>query len=114
MNGYETSDARVSPLVWAVVFLAVLIVLSVAAMGVMFGVLYDAREEEITTVGPMVVLDAKPEGPILQVDPPKELIEMRERNEIETSSYGWIKRESGVVRIPIEEAMRLVVERGIQ
>jgi hypothetical protein len=27
--------------------------------------------------------------------------------------YGWMNREAGIVHIPIEEAMRLTVERGV-
>ena len=27
--------------------------------------------------------------------------------------YGWVNKEAGIVRIPIEEAMRLTVERGL-
>jgi topoisomerase IA-like protein len=28
-------------------------------------------------------------------------------------SYGWVDKDKGVVRIPIEEAMRLIAERGL-
>jgi hypothetical protein len=28
-------------------------------------------------------------------------------------SYGWVDKEGGVVRIPIERAMDLVIERGL-
>ena len=28
-------------------------------------------------------------------------------------SYGWVDKDAGVVRIPIEEAMKLTVERGL-
>ena len=100
--GYETEDAKASGLVWAAVVLAVIVIASVAAMTVMFGVLYEARDAAINEVGPMVDLDTKPEGPILEVDPPRELVEMRIQNAIDIDSYGWVKRESGVVRIPVE------------
>lgn len=112
--GYETEDVRASGLVWAAVVLAVIVIVSVAAMTVMFGVLYESREEAVNRMGPMVDLDQRPEGPVLEVDPPRELIEMRIQNAIDTDSYGWVKKESGVVRIPVEQAMKLVVERGIQ
>jgi hypothetical protein len=29
------------------------------------------------------------------------------------SSYGWVDQGTGVVRIPIEDAMRILAERGV-
>jgi hypothetical protein len=29
------------------------------------------------------------------------------------TTYGWVDRKSGVVRMPIERAMELLVERGL-
>jgi hypothetical protein len=29
------------------------------------------------------------------------------------SSYGWLDRNAGVVRIPIDRAMKMTVERGL-
>jgi hypothetical protein len=31
----------------------------------------------------------------------------------ELSSYGWVDKQQGVVRIPVERAMEMVVERGV-
>ena len=28
-------------------------------------------------------------------------------------SYGWVDKNAGVVRIPIDEAMKLTLERGL-
>ncbi len=40
-------------------------------------------------------------------------LELRERKRRELSRYGWVDREQGVVSIPIERAMELVVsQRG--
>ena len=112
--GYETEDVSASPVVWASVILAAVIVLSVSAMTLMFGVLYQQREAEINTVGPMADLQEKPRGPILQVDPPRELIELRQENSETADSYGWVSRENATVRIPVSRAMELVVARGIR
>ena len=29
------------------------------------------------------------------------------------NSYGWVDKQNGVVRIPIDQAMRLTLERGL-
>lgn len=103
-----------SRLVWAGAILASVIVASVAAMALMFGVLSESREETVNAVGPMVDLRERPKGPILQVDPSKELVDMRRQNAEAADSYGWVNRKAGTVRIPVERAMKLVVERGIK
>ena len=112
--GYETEDVSASPIVWAGVILAVVIIVSVAAMTLMFGVLYQQREAAVNTVGPMADLQEKPTGPILQVDPPRELTEARQADMAKAESYGWVNREIGTVRIPVKRAMALVVARGIE
>ena len=35
------------------------------------------------------------------------------REEIELHSYGWVNRSSGIVRIPIERAMELLLQKGL-
>lgn len=51
--------------------------------------------------------------PHLQVSQRDNLAALRAREEIELSTYGWVDRTAGVVRIPIDRAMALVLERGL-
>lgn len=50
------------------------------------------------------------EGPELQSDPAIALMEVRNREDYLLNGYGWVDREAGVVRIPIERAMALVAD----
>ena len=43
---------------------------------------------------------------------PGELLEMKEQQQALLSSYGWIDREAGIVAIPIDRAMEIVVEES--
>ena len=52
-------------------------------------------------------------GPHLQLAPTEDLKKFREREDAELNTYGWIDRTAGVVRIPIERAMELVLQRGL-
>lgn len=52
-------------------------------------------------------------APRLQVNSPQDLAEMRAQEEAVLHGYGWIDREHGVTRIPIEKAMQLLIERGL-
>jgi hypothetical protein len=49
----------------------------------------------------------------LQVNPTVALEEVRREEEAQLNSYGWVQREAGVVRIPIERAKELLLERGL-
>lgn len=52
-----------------------------------------------------------PPPPRLQEKPAVDLEDLREREQRRLHEYGWIDREKGVVRLPIERAMELMVER---
>ena len=54
-----------------------------------------------------------PPEPRLQTNPRKDLIELRAKEDKVLYSYGWVDKNAGVVRIPITEAMKLTVERGL-
>ena len=54
-----------------------------------------------------------PPEPRLQTDPRGDLLRLRQREDRLLNSYGWIDRDAGVVRIPIDEAMALTAARGL-
>lgn len=54
-----------------------------------------------------------PPEPRLQTNPREDLQTLRQAEERLLRTYGWVDKDSGVVRIPIDEAMRLTVERGL-
>ena len=54
-----------------------------------------------------------PPEPRLQVSPRDDLQSLRTSEDAVLSGYSWVNKDKGVVRIPIEEAMRLTVQRGL-
>jgi len=54
-----------------------------------------------------------PPEPRLQTDPHGDLLRLRESEDAVLDTYGWVDRNAGVVRIPIEQAMKLTVQRGL-
>ncbi len=54
-----------------------------------------------------------PPEPRLQTDPKQELKDLRAREADTLDHYSWIDKNAGVVRIPIESAMKLALERGL-
>ncbi len=77
---------------------------------------YQARERrEDRPLPPMVAasLARTPPEPRLEPNPLVPLRRLRAREDAVLTSYGWVDRSAGVVRIPIERAMHLLVERGL-
>jgi hypothetical protein len=54
-----------------------------------------------------------PPEPRLQTNPREDLRILRAREDGVLNSYGWVDRTAGVVRIPIDEAIKLTVQRGL-
>jgi hypothetical protein len=54
-----------------------------------------------------------PPEPRLQTNPREDLLTLRQAEEQRLQSYGWVDKDAGIARIPIEEAMRLTLERGL-
>lgn len=52
-------------------------------------------------------------GPVLQSDPRQDLRGFLKAQSEQLESYAWVDRASGTIRIPIEEAMRMVAARGV-
>jgi hypothetical protein len=51
--------------------------------------------------------------PRLQIKGAVDLANLRAAEEANLDSYGWIDQNSGTVRIPIDRAMQLLLERGL-
>ncbi len=57
--------------------------------------------------------DRLPPAPRLQTSPRQDLKDLRAEEDVVLGSYGWVNRNAGIVRIPIDEAMKLALERGL-
>jgi hypothetical protein len=54
-----------------------------------------------------------PPEPRLQTNPRQDLKDLRDSEDTLLKSYRWVDRNGGVVRIPIDEAMKLTLQRGL-
>lgn len=54
-----------------------------------------------------------PPEPRLQPKPENDLQQYLSEESSEQDSYGWVDRQKGVVRIPIDRAMKLLLQRGL-
>jgi hypothetical protein len=112
-GGYEKSDARPKPILISGVILAVVMILVfVTAYGMMRLLGWWERPRLETPASPLATRTV-PIEPRLQVEAPKELTALQTTEQEILTSYAWVNKEAGIARIPVERAMRLVLERGL-
>lgn len=113
--GHEESDVSIRGIVRFGIGLAVAAGVIHVAMWGLFRFL-DARESrKDRPVPPLVAagLARTPPGPRLEPDPIAPRRAMQARENVLLQTYGWVDRGTGAVRIPVERAMELLVERGL-
>jgi hypothetical protein len=54
-----------------------------------------------------------PPEPRLQTNPRRDLQDLRRSEDELLKSYQWVDRNNGIVRIPIDEAMKLTLQHGL-
>lgn len=113
-EGYERRDADVSTLLKFGFWLGVILVVVMLAMWGVFSI-FGKTQKLGPPASPFESADVRvlPPAPRLQVTPVLDLKNYRDSQQEQLEGYGWIDREGGVVRIPIERAMDLVLERGL-
>jgi hypothetical protein len=77
---------------------------------------FDSREgAKVQVEYPLAVTQGhrEPPEPRLQTDPRQDLSDLRAKEDDVLGSYGWVDKNAGVVRIPIDAAMKLTLERGL-
>jgi len=108
---YEVRDARV----WALVLFGFLLCLIVAFT--LFGsdliVSHFAGGQLRTSPTSTIKTSTEPPKPRLQTDPSRDLGEMRRAEDVLLHSYGWIDRQTGTVRIPIDRAIDILAAQQL-
>lgn len=64
------------------------------------------------TPGPLIAPQRTFPEPRLQFDPHGDLARLRADQQNSLTGYAWVDQKQGLVRIPIERAMRMIAERG--
>jgi len=115
-SGHEHTDANV----WLIVQFAIwLFVSAVLTHGLMWGMfewfVKDRTQTAANIEFPLAVQQERrlPAGPRLQAIPANEIFEFRQRENAELREYGWVDRNAGTVRIPIDQAKELLLQRGL-
>jgi hypothetical protein len=112
--GHEDTDINVRTVLS---FGAGMVVVAVAC-AVIIRLLFGVLEREARTNDPQISPLARPAGQL----PPEPRLETNERAKLTTfrldetktlEGYGWVDQLGGVARIPVEEAKKLLAQRGL-
>ena len=115
-SSYEHTDADTSVIFKFGAWLLVSAVVVHFGMWGMFALFVKQRAEPAATQPYPVAVGQEPRlpaAPRLQQAPVVEMYEFRLKEDEALRSYGWVDKAGGRVRIPVSEAMRLTVERGL-
>lgn len=125
-GGYERSDIGARGVLYFLLGIAVAGVIVYFVVDGLYGYLQKRSEAEQARVSPLVTnapADTRhigahyPQGafpnPRLEEDERGQLNDIRIKEEQTLSSYDYIDKSAGTVRIPIERAMDLIAQRGL-
>lgn len=114
-RGHEERDVYFRPIVIATIILVATLVLAAVGMRVLLFHFLDRDARLSPPANPLAAAAGPrlPPEPRLLPKPVEQLRALRAEEDETLSTYGWTDRANGVVRIPIDRAMDLVVERGL-
>ena len=113
---HEHTDIEPSIASRFAVWLAVAMVLSA---GIVYGTFWVFEDQEADAsrdaqIFPLAAAQVKePQGPRLQTQPFKDFYTLQQGERDKLTTYGWVDQGAGVVRMPIDDAMRIISERGM-
>lgn len=110
---HERTDANIRRIAFFAFGMVVVAVLIHYALGWMMNI-YSIRQASVVgNTRPVSDTLSKSTQPPLQVNPAGEVEMLRAQEKDKLERYSWVDRKAGIVRIPIERAIELTVERGL-
>ncbi len=111
---YEKRDVNARAILWVGIMIIISAVIIHFAVWGVFD-FFNAREAR-KGKPPATLVNTKrqpPPAPRLQTDAPADLQKIRANENAALESYGWVDRQNGIVHIPVERAMELIIKRGL-
>ncbi len=114
-TGRFDRDVNIKSIVWSGVVTVVVTALAFVLMWYLFKGMISKKQAQDPVAMPMQVAPERVPlpGPRLQATPEEELRRMNEQVDALVNHYSLVEGEEGYARIPVEQAMELVLERGL-
>jgi hypothetical protein len=110
--GYETRDVNTTAVLGFLVFLLLVLALTMFGVWKLFRH-YSAAEHQPVPAFFFENVRQVPSGPDLEVNAREDLLQIYSKQQQELETYSWEDRKAGTVRIPIERAMDLLLQKGL-
>ena len=111
---YQDRDIRLGPILKFGAGAAVFTALVFAGMWRLFDDLsYHSEQRDAAAATRFSAATNAPPAPLLQVNEKRTLQEQQAFEREQLSTYAWLDKPAGVVRLPVARAMDLVAERGL-
>jgi hypothetical protein len=111
--GHELRDLNPNHIALFGAALAAIIIIVLLAAYALFHYFYLGESRARPRPSPLSFGTEPTPEPRLSVDPGAELSSMRAEEDEVLKNYGWIDRERGIVRIPIDRAMAILARKGL-
>ena len=111
---HEQSDVNIRAILGFGAALFVVAAVVHVLIYVLFGY-FDSRENaKVPAQYPLAATQERrePPEPRLQINPRQDLADLRAKEDEILSSYGWVDKSKGIVRLPVEVAMQKLVEES--
>ena len=108
---HETTDANAKYLAWSAIGLAVALALVLVLMRWTFW-RFETIAERTDAAPSAVPGNQTPPAPRLQTNPSTALQKLQDREQQILTHYAWIDKPKSIVRIPIDQAIQVLAERG--
>lgn len=112
---FEPTDVSTKPVAYSVLALAVFTVLFTIVAHYSFQALAERERLASPTTSPIATQYAakQPPEPRLQLDPRLDLVAMRAAHDKILGTLAWVDKDAGLVQVPIERAMEMVLAKGL-
>jgi hypothetical protein len=110
----EGDGVSYSGIVWFVVILTVVTVVCQLLMWGLFAYLDKRQDASDVARSPFAAPQGQlPPPPNLLTDEPVNLLQYQRSEDTALGTYGWIDKEAGTVRLPIDRAKELLLQQGL-
>lgn len=112
-GGYEKTDASPRGLLYFALIMAAILAATSLSLIWLFKYFQKAESPASYIAAPFAGAQPLPPPPRIQADPGAEMQSYWQSQQNLLNTYGWIDRQNGIVRMPIDRAMALLLERGL-
>lgn len=112
-HDHERSDAQVRPIAAFLVFMFFSVLFAYGVITILFEYFTQRHVSKYGNPVQFGMPGAQSGAPQLQVVPGLDLREMRAEEAEQLDGYGWVDQSQGLVHVPIEIAIDMLLEQGV-